>query len=145
MIADTDGVENTRINRAYGGIIDITDDRADPRDWRKRSDPLLPPRRRTAPAAPITAPLCSIIKSATCATHTCRAFLQCHVLEKRDTHTTCLSHQKARQACPFPVALFAPIVALFSKTVALMDLSMSRFLATIKQTSYVAISPTYRR
>src|SRR5437867_2974736 len=73
-------------------------------------------------------------------------FLHVHVLKKRDMRDTCLSHcgdtphQKARQACRFPVALFAPIVALFPKTVALMDLSMSRFLATIKQTSYVALS-----
>jgi hypothetical protein len=49
-------------------------------------------------------------------------------------------NQKARQAFPFPVALFSSIVALFAKNVALGDLSMSRFPATIKQISYVAIS-----
>ena len=65
--------------------------------------------------------------------------------KKRDRRDTWLSrfvdawHKKARQACSFPVALCAPIVALFSKTVALMRLSMSRFPVTIEQTGYVAI------
>jgi hypothetical protein len=63
----------------------------------------------------------------------------------RQARHTCVAlcnapQQKARQKYLFPVALFAPIVALFSENVALMDLSMSRFLATIKQTSYVARS-----
>jgi len=49
-------------------------------------------------------------------------------------------NQKARQGKGKPVALFSSIVALFAKNVALGDLSMSRFPATIKQISYVAIA-----